>query len=609
MADTIVKRLFECAERQPTSPAFYDKIDGSWQATEWQTYAERVRSAGRALISRGVEPGDHIAIVSDNRPEWAIAHMAIASVGGVSVPIYSTFDADSVCVIAATTDVTVAFVDDCVAARRMRDAVDKWSSLRHVIAMPGVEWTGTDESPPSERLTCTTWAQFLDDGSAVDDAILDQRIAQIASDDVAIIAYTPGTTAPPKGAILSHENLRWTVDTLAREFDITSNDWLLSFVPLAHPLELALSVHIPASVGALVYHSASFRDVAENLKQVEPSVVFAVPAIWRALYAIIKIALERTRGWQRRMIDWAQRVSFQTQIHLWSDRRPGIWMRAKHRLANYLVLSKLKSAMGMARARVCISAGARLDTSIIEFYAQLDVAIKELYGQAETGYATCANVHGATRLGTVGQPLTGVDIQFATDTATDTATASEGVIEYRATDTFGQIIVRGPNAFIGYQGEPAIGEDGVRTGDLGRIDDEGYVTILGRIQDVFESTDGRCLDPIALEHKLTYFPPFEQAVLTTDSDDRLIALLVLSDAWLHIFSVEHGIEINHRPLDEVAELREAIQSYLTEVNENRSGGPPIRSFVLLTGEYTVEGGALTPILGLRRHVVQERHAQ
>jgi long-chain acyl-CoA synthetase len=445
--DTIPHRLLKQAETRPTAVAYQTKVGGRWQPTTWRGYADQVRLAARALMALGFSRGGKVAILGFNRPEWVILDHAAMMAGGAAAGIYTTCSPEEVQYIVHHSEALVVLVEDAAQLAKVQAKRDQLPLLKTTVMMRGAQATGQD---------VLTWEDFLAKGEAVSDAELDERIDAIEQADLATLIYTSGTTGPPKGVMLSHRNLAWTSRTLC---DVggsgAETEVSLSYLPLSHIAEQMATIHMPATLGSTVFFAESLEKIIDNIKESRPTVFFGVPRVWEKFHSALSAKLSEVTGVKARLVAWARKVCAQVNAH--RDRGEAIprTLELQYTLANKLVIGKLKAALGFDRARTLISGAAPIAPDVLEFFASLDLPIREIYGQSEDTGPTSYNLPGKTKIGTVGASLPGLECKIAED---------------------GEILVRGPNVFLGYYKEPeataeALTKDGwLCSGDLGAFD-------------------------------------------------------------------------------------------------------------------------------------------
>ena len=578
-ADTIVARLFEQAAQRPQAPAHYVKRRGAWEAISWRQYADETRRVAKALIALGLEPGGTTAILGFNRPEWVVFDVATMAVGCAPAGIYTTCSSAEIAYIVGHAGSSVVLVETEEQWERIAAVRERLPELRHVVMMR--------EAPTIDDDLVMSWERLLERGDDIDESELDDRVASLEMDSLATLIYTSGTTGPPKGVMLSHRNLAWTSQKVAEVAGVRADDWGLSYLPLSHIAEQLLTIHGPPATGAAVYFAESIEKVPDNLREVQPSVVFGVPRIWEKFHAGVTAKLEEAPKHRRLLVDWVRRVCTRVNDARNRGESPDLVTRAQYELADRLVLSKLKPRLGLANARLCVSGAAPIGSDVLEFFSSLDVVIREVYGQSEDSGPTSLNLPGRTKLGTVGPPLPGVSVRIAED---------------------GEVLVKGPNVFLGYYKDEAATrealEDGwLRSGDLGTIDSEGYLHITGRKKEIIITAGGKNITPVNIEAALKQSELVGEAVVIGDRRKYLTALITLDEEAAAKYR-EEGVAPH-----ESEWIRRRMQSTVDEINRDLARVEQLKRFTILPRGFTIEDGELTPTMKIKRKVVAEHFAR
>jgi len=581
--DTIIHRFQQHQRVRPAAPAYYEKIGTTWVPTPWEDYVRQVRRAARAMIGLGLKPGNVVCMLGFNRPEWVIGQLAAMMVGGVGAGIYATNSPAEVQYILGHSEAPLVILENASQWAKVHQVRDELPHLRHAILM-----RGTRINDP----LAMDWDTFMSWGDEVDDGDLDARIAAIEEEQLASLIYTSGTTGPPKAVMLSHRNLASTAQTGADLFSLTTEDILLSYLPLSHIAEQMFTIHTGATVGYAVYFAESLTKLPDNLREVQPTVFFGVPGVWERFRNRVAERLNEAHGPRRRIADWAQKVG--QEATGW--RNQGIELSgslaAQYRLAERLVFSKVKPLLGFSRTRVAVSGAAPINPEILEFFSGLDVTIYEVYGQSEGCGPTTFNRPGATRIGTTGQVWPGSEVKINTD---------------------GEVLLRGPNVFIGYYKDASATEatlvDGwLHSGDLGRFDEEGFLTIVGRKKDIIITSGGKNIAPKNIEAALKSLELIGEAVVIGEGRKYLTALLTLEPEAAQRFAETHQLE--GQVLHNHPQVLAAIQSEIDEqVNPQFARVEQVKKFAILPQPFSIESGEMTPTLKLKRNIIYKQHLE
>jgi long-chain acyl-CoA synthetase len=576
--DTIPHRLLRQAVDKPSTVAYMAKVGDRWQPTTWRAYAEQIRTAARALIALGFPRGGKVAILGFNRPEWVILDHAAMMAGGAAAGIYTTCSPDEVQYIVHHSEALVVLVENADQLAKIKERRDQLPMLRWIVLMRGTTATGGD---------VLTWDDFLSRAEGVPDSELDKRIDAIEQADLATLIYTSGTTGPPKGVMLSHANLAWTAQTMIDVGGARDGDVSVSYLPLSHIAEQMCTIHLPATAGSTVYFAESLDKIVEAIKEARPTVFFGVPRIWEKFHAAVAAKLSEVTGAKKTLLEWARKVCKQVNGH--KDRGEAVprVLDAQYRLATRLVMTKLKTALGFERARSCISGAAPIAPDVLEFFAGIDLPIREVYGQSEDCGPTSLNLEGRTRLGSVGPPLPGLECKIADD---------------------GEILVRGPNVFLGYYKEPeataeCLHDGWLCSGDLGAFDPDGFLSITGRKKEIIITAGGKNIAPKNIEAALKQSPLIGEAVVIGDRRKYLTALVTLDEA------AARKLAPDAERLDEAPAIRSAIQVQIDEVNQTLARVEQVKRFAILTRPFGIDTGELTPTMKLKRKVIAQKFSR
>ncbi len=580
--DSIPRRTLSHARIRADRPAYYERVGGSWRGTTWRQFADQIRTAGRALIALGFGKADKVSILGFNRPEWVIFNHAAMAAGGAAAGIYTTCSPEEVQYIVHHSESRLVLVEDEGQYRKIEAERARLPLLQHVVLMRG--------APAIHGPGVLSWEQFLAKGEGTPEAPLDERLDAIQSDQVATLIYTSGTTGPPKGVMLSHQNLAWTARTMCDLGGARESDCSLSYLPLSHIAEQMATIHMPSSCGSAVYYAESIDKVPDNLKEVQPTIFFGVPRIWEKFHAGVSAKLKDATGAKAKLVTWVRDVCTRRNERRNRGQEASPILEAQYRVAEKLVLEKLKPALGMGRARLCISGAAPISKEVIEFFSGLDIIVHEIYGQSEDNGPTSFNLPGRTKFGTVGVPLPGVQVKLAAD---------------------GEILVKGPNVFLGYYKEPeATAEcliDGwLHSGDLGAFDHDGFLTITGRKKEIIITAGGKNIAPKNIEAAIKDSPLVSEAVVIGDRRKYLVALVTLDDAAAAAWMKERGASgAAHEDKALLAELQRVIDG----VNDKLARVEQIKRFTVLPRQLGIDTGELTPTLKVKRKVVNANFAR
>jgi len=536
-----------------TDPAYLVEGERGWQPVSWNDAARRVDELAHGLLALGLRKGDAFAILGNTQVEWALVNFALARIGVIVVPVYPTSSqADCAYVLGHSEAIGIICEDD---AMRDRAGIPALTQLEHLLTFADL-----DDLAARGR-----------EHAAAHPYAVDELAAAIAEDDVLTIVYTSGTTGPPKGCVMLHKNYASVVESLSEIHLNRPGDTVLLFLPLAHTYA-QLVLYDGAGIGFTIAFSPDIQRVAEALQEVHPTGMPSVPRVYEKVHAAISAKFDEATGLERRIVDWALRVGYRT-ARLRQQRRPlPPGLAAQRRVADKLVYSKVKQRLG-GRLRAGVSGAAPISVEILEFFLAMDILILEGYGLTESSSGCSVNREDDFRFGTVGRLLPGVEVRIADD---------------------GEILMRGDNVFAGYYKDEeatraAIDEEGwLRTGDVGALDDEGFLRITDRKKDIIVTAGGKNVAPQNLENELKRLPGISQAVVVGDRRPYLVALI----------TVEPGLE----------DPEAAAQAAVDEVNRERTRYEQIKRFAVLERDFSAEFGEVTPTMKLRRKAIVEHFA-
>lgn len=572
-------RFVQTALRHADQPGYFVREAGGWKSTSWNDYADQVDAAARALLALGVQRGDVVCVLGFNRPEWVIMDMAAMMVGAVPAGIYWTSPPNEVEYVLNHSRSPVLLVDSDERHQQVAALRGRLPHLRQIVRMKGATSLGD----------ALSWEAFMALGEARLQTLVERRLHELQPGDSGTCIYTSGTTGPAKAVMLSHANLAWSATALGQSLTATAKERVISYLPLAHVAEQMVSIHTPAMVGFPIYFARSLDELGEHLKEVRPTIFFGVPRVWEKMHAGIQAKLAAATGVKKHLAAWALRVGQQWHGAILDGRQPGAWLNWQKKWAGQLVHQKVKAAIGLDQAHMLSSGAAPIAAEKLRFMTGLDLVIREVYGQSETCGATSLSTEGATRIGSVGRPLKGVDMRIADD---------------------GEVMVRGPHIFQGYAGSPqataeAMQDGWLFSGDLGHIDADGYLYITGRKKDLLITSGGKNISPANIEADLMTLPLVEHAVVCGDGRHYLSALVTVNQevlAALVAASLISGPDLHQHPL-----VLEELQRGIDEVNARQARVAHIRKFSVLPGALSIEAGDLTPTLKVKRKAVIARY--
>ena len=559
------------------------RVHGQWTGVTWSELGGMVQCAAKGLIRLGVQKGDAVSILAWNSVPWIVSDIATGAAGGITSAIYASNTPPEVAYIVAHSEARVLFVENAAQLDKVIEARADMPTLEHIVIY---EPEGAAECPG-----LITFDEFMNaDPGADADKALDERMNGLSRDDIDTYIYTSGTTGPPKAAMLSHGNLLFICEVYQDVDFVTPQDDSLSILPLAHALERVV-FYLSVMMAGVINIADDIYKTAQYLKEVRPTILICVPRILEKVYERIQNDVASYPPMKRRIFDWAMRVGKQAAWHKYRKLPMSTGLKIKHALANKLVFSKLQEAVG-GRIRWLGSGGAPLAPEISEFFTAAGLPVIQAWGMTETTAPATQIPLDEIRYDVVGRPLPGVDV--------------------KVTDA-GELLIRGGNVFPGYFKNPeetaATLRDGwCHTGDMGEFDDEGFVRITGRIKELIITSGGKNIAPLNLEFLFSSIPYINQVVIVGDAKPYLTALFTLDPEAIGKYASENGVSAQGgEPLELHPKIRELIAAEVEEKNKELPRYETIKQFRIVPGEFTQEGGELTPTMKTKKKVIVKKY--
>ena len=584
MTFTTVSQMFNHVTNQyPSKELYFYKKENEWVGITGSEIRSTVKDLAFGLQSLSIGKGDNIALLSNNSPRWAMSDYGIICSGAATVSVYPTLIPSQVEYILNDSQSKVVFAEN---QEQMQKVLASWGNcpdLQYAVVM--------DDSNTDSDDRIFNFRDFLELGTKHEqksEASFEDLMDKLEPNDLLTLIYTSGTTGNPKGVKLSHGNMMSNVEGTKQNIAFDDTEIFLSFLPLSHSFE-RMGGHFTAfSVGAQVYYAESIETVPENLREVKPTVVLSVPRLYEKMYAKVRAGLKSAPEARQKIFWWAIGVGKEaTQYRLKNQALP-FALGLKHKIADKLVYSKVKDRVG-GRLRFFVSGGAPLSQEIGEFFAAADIMILEGYGLSETSPVLTCNTPEAVRYGSVGKPLFNVDIEIAAD---------------------GEILAKGPNIMTGYFNNEeatreAIDSDGwFHTGDIGHIDDDGFLFITDRKKNILVTSAGKNVAPAPMENALTNSPYIEQVVIIGDKRNFISALIVpAQEAVGNELTAQGKSVFGDDIMSDHPDVKALIQKEVDTVMEKFSNYERVKEFSILPRLFTIEDGELTPTLKVVRKVV------
>ena len=577
---------FRFAASSGKAELLVSKTGGAWTPLSAADFGERTQGLALGLALLGVDRDDRVAILSENRPEWPMADFATLSLGALSVPIYTSYLAPQVEYILRDSLAKVVVVSSAVELQKVVDVRDRCPELKHVIVLDHVPWSAGKATPFATVVQKGLGALRADPGA------FEERASSVLPGDYATLIYTSGTTGEPKGAILTHENFVSNVAACSAFFDVTSETSALSFLPLSHVFERMVD-YLFFSRAATITYAESIDMLSENFIEVKPHCFAAVPRVYEKMLMRVQAAVEKAPALRRAIFTWGLSTGVRRLAVVGAGKAPGFFLRLRVALADRLVFGKIKARLG-GRFRFAISGGAPLSRDVAEFFWAAGVEVYEGYGLTETSPVLACNRPGELRLGTVGRAIPGVTLRLASD---------------------GEVLAKGPNVMEGgYWRKPEEtasvfdAEGWFLTGDIGSFDADGFLTLTDRKKEILINAYGKNIAPAPIEAALRSVRYVSSAVLIGDRRKFLSALIVPNFEKLEAWALSSGVKFrDHNALVKNPKVLSLVKQAIDILNGDEPHERQIRAFRLLTDDFTIEGGELTPTMKIKRRVVTEKY--
>ena len=591
VADTIARSFLRAAETRGDKPAIREKKFGVWHPTSWRQWLEISKEIAYGLHACGFQPGDVASIVANAVPEWVFADMGILCAGGVSSGIYPTDSASQVEYLVNDSRTKVIFAEDEEQLDKILSCRARCPTLERIVVFDMEGLSGFIDP------MVMSLAEFMALGSnhiQGREALWDEMIASRGIDDLAILVYTSGTTGPPKGAMHSNRSVTHQMRHANDLFPSNDSEERLVFLPLCHVAERVGGYYISLALGSVMNFAESPETVPDNLREVQPTAFLAVPRIWEKFYSGITIALKDATPFQNWMYRHALAMGYRiTDCRLKGD-TPSLSLRLVNQAAYWLVFRNIRRMLGLDRCRLAFTGAAPIAPELIRWYLALGIDMREVYGQTENCGVATLMPSDRVKLGSVGKAVPWGEVGISPQ---------------------GEILIKGDFLFMGYLNQPektaeTIDAKGwLHTGDVGSMDNEGYVKITDRMKDIIITSGGKNITPSEIENQLKFSPYISDAVVIGDKRPYLTCLVMIDQENVEKFAQDQDIPFtNYASLCRAAEIQDLIQREIEAVNANFARVETIKKFFLIERQLTPEDEELTPTMKLKRSFVNKRYA-
>jgi long-chain acyl-CoA synthetase len=587
--DTLPRLFRHVVKERGDQVAMREKSLGIWRSITWREYGDRVRQVALGLVALGLRPGDVVSIVADNRPEWLYTALGTISAGGVTNGIYTTDSPRQIEYIVNDSGTRFFFAENEEQLDKILEVRARCPQLVKIFVydLDGLHGFRDDQ--------VITFAALLEEGARYErehPGAFDSFVEIAKAHDLAILVYTSGTTGPPKGAMLSHRNILFQIGYSDFVTEPRAGDQQLSFLPLAHVAERTFSVFYPLYSAATVNFAESIDTVPENIREVAPAVFFAVPRIWEKFYSSVALRMREATWLGRLAYGWAIGVGMRVAECRLEGRPPSAPLRLLYRVADLLVLDNVKRSLGLSRARGAVTGAAPIAPELIRWYLALGIDMREVYGQTENCGLATAMPAGRVKLGTVGVARPDTEVRLSPE---------------------GEILLKGPHVFLGYFKNPAktaetVSQGWLHTGDVGFLDEDGFLTITDRMKDIIITAGGKNITPSEIENQLKFSPFISDAVVIGDQRKFLSCLVMIDHETVAQFAQERNVPFtNFTSLCRAQEVQDLIWSEIERVNKQLARVETIKKFRLIEQILTPEDDELTPTMKLKRTFVSTKY--
>ncbi len=593
--DTIPGLFWMRVAEHGDKPMMRQKDLGIWKAYSWNQVGEIVREIAAGLVSLGFEPGEVASVLANTSREWVWTDLAVLSAGGICNGIYPTDAAPQVQYLCEDSASVYLFAEGEEQLDKFIEVRDALPKIRKVIVFD-MEGLGSLNDP--QIISLERLRELGRDHLARNPKLIETRGSSRKTGDVAILVYTSGTTGKPKGAMITHANLCATLSGQRSSLfaGLPDGGERVAFLPLCHIAERMIGEYVPIMRSSVINFVENPETVFENLREVQPHVFFAVPRVWEKIYSQVRIALSEAGKLQQAAYGWALSVGTKVAQVQGAGQTPGVWLSIQNTIARTAILNNVRRMIGLDRVQLALTGAAPISPDLIRWYQSLGIPLREGWGMTETCAAGSIMPRGVSRPGSVGIPGPGTEMRIAPVTH--------------------EILLRGPTVILGYLNQPertaeTIDAEGwLHTGDVGRVDDDGYFYITDRMKDIIITAGGKNVTPSEWENELKFSPYVTDAVVIGDKRPYLTALVMIDQENVEKFAQDRDVPFtNYASLTRAREVQELIASEIEAANRKFARVEQVKKFKLLETQLTAEDEELTPTMKLKRSFVQKKYAE
>jgi long-chain acyl-CoA synthetase len=588
-ADTVAKMFWHGVQTRGPKTIFRQKEFGIWRAVTWEELGRIAREIGMGLASLGYQPGEVVSILSNTNREWVCADLGALGAAGVVNGIYPTDAPAQVEYLLADSGSVYAFVEDEEQLDKLLEVRARLPKLRRTFVF---DMEGLHELNDPQVMSLEKLRALGREYDAAHPGEWERRIAIRKPEDLAILVYTSGTTGKPKGAMISHANIVVTCEGYQAAFPQDEHDERMAFLPLCHIAERVGGEYHAILSGAVLNFVENPDTVPENVREISPTVFTAVPRVWEKFYSGVLIRLKEAGPLQQ----WAYKLAIgigYRQARLREERKPvPRWLAVAFWLARLLVLDNVRKVIGVHRAKFLVTGAAPISPDLVRWYMALGLEMIEVWGQTESCGAVTSNPGGAVKPGSIGPRMSHAEVRISPE---------------------GELLVRGPTVFMGYLNQPektaeTLKEGWLHTGDVGKVDEEGFFYITDRMKDIIITAGGKNITPSEFENQLKFSPYITDAVVIGEKRPYLVALIMIDHENVEKFAQDNAIPFsNYMSLCRRPEVQALIQGEIDRVNKAFARVEQVKKFRLIEQKLTAEDEELTPTMKLKRKLVNEKY--
>ena len=587
--NTIPRLFWDSVKSRGERVAMREKDLGIWQEISWSHYGEKAKLTGLALHTLGLEKGNVVSIASEGNPEWLYTDMGTIGARGISSGVYTTDSAAQVKYLVNDSATKFYFAENEEQLDKILEVRGECPTLKKIIVY---DMEGLNDFHDDQVISHEEFLKIGEKTNQENPDLWESLVNNVSPDDIAILVYTSGTTGPSKGAMINHTNLLYSINTGYDIFDVMEHEEQLSFLPLCHILERSVSVMIPLKTGAVVNFAESIDTVPENIREVSPTVFIAVPRIWEKFYSSITILMKDATFVGKFFYQFSINVGSKYKEYFIDGKEPPLSLKLSYWICNQLVLKNIKKLLGLNNCRYALSGAAPISPDLINWYLSLGIDMREGWGMTETAGVGTAFYSREIKLGHVGRAVNDSEVRIAQD---------------------GEILFRGPGVFCGYLNKPeqtkeTLIDGWLHTGDVGEIDNYGYLKITDRKKDIIITAGGKNISPSEIENELKFSPFISDAVVIGDKRKFLSCLIMIDEENVMKHAQDNDIPFsNFESLCKSEEIVSLIDDEVNKVNKKFASVEQVKKFSLIDIQLTAEDDELTPTMKLKRKFINQKY--